>query len=91
MQLPLLATTAATSANAGDNDADPHMISSVKINGTNAGDFARSNGGRLAAASCSISVTFTPRDFGTRTGEIVISDSTNSGQPVVVYLSGTGQ
>jgi hypothetical protein len=31
------------------------------------------------------------QDKGKRTGEIVISGSTNSGQPVVVYRSGTGQ
>jgi hypothetical protein len=76
-----------------NNDADGHTISSVAIIGPNAGDFAQTNNcaSLASGATCSISVTFAPSNIGTRTAEVVISDSTNNNQPVVVYLSGTGR
>jgi hypothetical protein len=77
-----------------NNDANPHTISSIQIVGTNAADFTQTNNciGSLApAASCSISVTFAPSDIGTRTAEIVINDTGDTGPPMVVYLSATGQ
>jgi Abnormal spindle-like microcephaly-assoc'd, ASPM-SPD-2-Hydin len=42
-----------------------------------------------AAASCTISVTFTPKATGTRTGAVTITDSA-SGSPQSVNLTGTG-
>jgi hypothetical protein len=75
-------------------DADPHTISGIQIVGTNAGDFAQTNNclGLLApGASCSISVTFMPKDTGTRTAEILVNDAGNTAAATAVYLSGTGQ
>src|SRR5205085_11254256 len=47
-------------------------------------------GGSLdAAASCTISVTFTPTQVGARSGAITITDSA-AGSPHTVALSGTG-
>ncbi|MFY9527638.1 MAG: choice-of-anchor D domain-containing protein [Candidatus Acidiferrales bacterium] len=42
-----------------------------------------------AAANCTISVTFTPKATGTRTGAVTITDSA-SGSPQTVNLTGTG-
>jgi hypothetical protein len=56
------------------------------------GDFAQSNtcGSTVTAgANCTISVTFTPTDAGSRTGEVTITDNA-SGAPQIVALSGTG-
>ncbi len=56
------------------------------------GDFAETNtcgSSVAAAASCAISVTFTPTAGGTRTGSLTITDNA-SGSPQTVSLSGTG-
>lgn len=58
------------------------------------GNFAETNncpvGGILkVAASCSVSVTFTPTTTGTRLGALTITDSANN-SPQVVSLTGTG-
>jgi hypothetical protein len=42
-----------------------------------------------AGASCTISVTFAPTDIGTRTGQLVVSDSA-SDSPQTASLTGTG-
>jgi hypothetical protein len=57
------------------------------------GDFAQTNtcGASLAAAaSCTISVTFSPTAGGARSGSIVITDS-GVGSPRTVTLTGSGQ
>jgi hypothetical protein len=57
-----------------------------------AGDFAQTNncGTSLGAGgSCTITVTFTPTQVGSRTGSISISDNA-SGTPQLVTLSGNG-
>lgn len=56
------------------------------------GDFAETNtcgSSVAAAASCIISVTFTPTSGGTRTGTLTITDNA-SGSPQTVSLTGTG-
>jgi len=56
-------------------------------------DFSQTNncGSSLAAgASCTITVTFTPTDIGTRTGQFNISNSAKN-SPQILYLTGTGQ
>ena len=67
-------------------------IAGVSLTGANPGDFAQSNncGNSLAAAaSCTISLTFTPTSPGARTAGLSISDSA-SGSPQTVSLAGTG-
>jgi len=68
-------------------------VTGIAITGTNAGDFVQTNtcGSSLAAgASCSISVTFKPTEFGfgTRTAALSVSDNA-AGSPQKVFLSGT--
>ena len=56
------------------------------------GDFAETNncGTTIAAgASCTISVTFTPRNVNTRTGTIAVTDNAPA-SPQMVSLSGSG-
>ena len=78
-----------------NNDAVSHTISSITAAGTNAADFAPTNNcpvspNTLAAgASCTISVTFTPGDVGSRTAKVVVNDDANN-SPQTLYLSGTG-
>jgi hypothetical protein len=67
-------------------------ITSIGIMGTNAGDFSEINSCASslgAGKSCAVSVTFTPRAKGTRTGSLSISDN-GGGSPQTVSLSGTG-
>jgi hypothetical protein len=67
-------------------------ISSVRITGTNPGDFGETNtcGSSVPAkGSCTISVTFTPAAIGVRTAAVSISDS-GGGSPQTVPLTGTG-
>jgi uncharacterized repeat protein (TIGR03803 family) len=69
----------------------PLAISSI---GTS-GDFAQTNtcgGSVVPAGSCTINVTFTPTQTGTRTGALTITDNTNgvSGSQQTVSLTGTG-
>jgi Abnormal spindle-like microcephaly-assoc'd, ASPM-SPD-2-Hydin/Cep192 domain 4/Beta-propeller repeat len=59
---------------------------------TASGDFAETNtcGTSVnAAASCTISVTFTPSITGTRSGTVTVTDNA-SGSPQTVSLTGTG-
>ena len=67
-------------------------ITEFHIGGSNASDFAQTNtcGSSVnAGASCSISVTFTPKATGSRTGSLGILDN-GGGSPQLVGLSGTG-
>jgi phospholipase C len=67
-------------------------LSGIAETGANTGDFAQSNscGGTLAAAaSCSLSVTFTPSATGARSASITITDNA-PGSPQAVSLTGTG-
>lgn len=57
-----------------------------------AGDFAQTNncGGSLGAgSSCSVQVVFSPKATGSRSGSVLLTDST-SNSPQTVALSGTG-
>jgi Abnormal spindle-like microcephaly-assoc'd, ASPM-SPD-2-Hydin len=67
-------------------------ISQIRINGTNAADFAQTNncGANLAAGgSCMISVTFTPKATGVRRAAVTITDNA-SNSPQSVNISGSG-
>jgi Abnormal spindle-like microcephaly-assoc'd, ASPM-SPD-2-Hydin len=67
-------------------------ITSIAINGTDAGDFAETNtcGKSVASgASCFIKVTFKPLTKGKRTANVSITDD-GGGSPQKVELSGTG-
>jgi hypothetical protein len=67
----------------------PLSISSVTTNG----DFSETNGCNSAIApksSCAIQASFTPSQFGTRTGQVNIFNNATL-QAEVVQLSGTGE
>ena len=70
-------------------------IASIAISGTNAKDFSASNAcgtSLAAAASCTISVTFTPSAAGSRTATLTVTDNSGnlSGATQTVSLTGTG-
>jgi hypothetical protein len=79
-----------------NNDSAAHKIFSIAVTGTNAADFIQTNNCPTSpnvlagGASCTIAVTFTPSDVGTRTAKVVLNDDANN-SPQTVYLSGTGQ
>jgi hypothetical protein len=67
-------------------------IASIVVTGVDRADFAQSNncGSALApGGSCTVNVSFTPTQAGSRTATITISDN-SSGSPQTVSLSGTG-
>lgn len=67
-------------------------ISSVKLGGSNAGDFSVNNGCGSSVDSgnqCVIGVTFTPGAEGSRSASLTITDS-DAGSPHVVALTGVG-
>ena len=68
-------------------------ITGITISGADAGDFAQTpacGSSLLPKASCTISVTFTPKATGTRVANLVVSDD-GGGSPQAVPLTGTGQ
>jgi len=74
-----------TLSNSGNGALTPFTI-------TVSGDFAQTNtcGSSVAATgSCTINVTFTPRNAGTRNGALTIADNA-SNSPQTVTLTGTG-
>jgi hypothetical protein len=80
----------------GNPSGTPIAISKPKIMGTNAADFAETTTCPLApstlvaGASCSISVTFTPKATGARSATLSLKD-TVPGSPQLIPLGGTGQ
>jgi len=89
----VVASTAATqSANLTNTGTGPLTISSVLISGTNAGDFAETNtcGTSLAAAaSCTITVSFTPAATGARAATLTVTDNSTTGTTQIIPLAGT--
>jgi len=85
-----------------NNDSNTHNLGGISIAGTDMGDFTLVASGPMtphncvsmsslmSGASCTIYVTFTPTDVGTRTAKVVINDDANN-SPQTVYLTGTGQ
>jgi len=72
--------------------SSPLTITSFSFAGANARDFTQTNncGSSLAAgASCSINVTFTPGDGGSRSATMKINDS-DAASPQQIALAGTG-
>ena len=83
------AASAVVLANTGNSAL---TVGSISVAGANAPDFAQTNTCTAAiapAASCSISVVFTPAMSGPRSAQIIITDNA-SGSPQQVPLSGTG-
>jgi hypothetical protein len=79
-----------TVSNSGNG---PLVISGISMTGVNASDFGQTNdcGSALAAgATCTIGVTFTPTNTGTRTAAVSIADNDPSSSPTV-GLTGTGR
>jgi len=67
-------------------------LTTVRLAGTNAGDYAQSNtcGTSVAAgASCTLTVTFTPKAKGLRSAILGVADN-GGGSPQTVTLTGTG-
>src|SRR5438105_39673 len=87
--LRLTTTSAAKSVTLSNTgDATLH-ITSIAVTG----DFAQTNNcsSTLApGASCTVSVTFTPRMTGTRTGTLTVSDDASNASPQSTSLRGTG-
>ncbi len=75
--------------NSGETPLD---ISNISIGGADAGDFSQTNNCAAevpAGTSCTISVTFTPAEKGSRSATLVITDNVAAGQSTVA-LTGTG-
>lgn len=85
-------TSAGQSVTLTNNGNIALTISSIAVTGTNAGDFSQSNncGASLApAATCNVTVSFTPSTINTRSAAVAISDNA-AGSPQTVSLKGTG-
>jgi len=85
---PLGSTSAAQAVTMSNTGTAALAISSIVVTG----DFAQINtcGTSLAAAaSCTLSVTFTPTASGSRTGSLTITDNAPS-SPQIVSLGGSG-
>jgi len=80
----------------GNPSGTPISISKPKITGADAADFSETTtcptapSTLVAGASCSISVTFTPKAAGARNATLSLKDSV-PGSPQLISLSGTGQ
>jgi len=73
----------------------PLAIAGIAISGANSGDFAQTNncdGSVIAGGSCTINITFTPTQDGTRNGTLTVTDNSNGaiGSLQTVSLAGTG-
>ena len=85
-------TSAAQTVTLTNNQSTALKIASVT---SNLADFALTNACPLspstlkAGASCTVSVTFSPKATGTRTGTLSFNDNAN-GSPQTVSLTGTG-
>jgi len=79
----------------GNPSGTPIELTSVKIAGTDPGDFAESNTCPVSpatlapGATCSITVTFTPAASGKRSAKIELTD-TVPGSPQTITLTGSG-
>lgn len=85
-------TSAAKTITLTNGGTAPLTLTSIAIAGTNSTDFAQTNncGSSLAtAASCTISVTFTPTASGARSATVSVTDNA-AGSPQTVTLTGTG-
>jgi hypothetical protein len=85
-------TSAPQSVTLTNTSTVPLVLTSIAIAGTNVASFASSTtcGATLApAATCMVSVTFTPAGAGPATGSIVVTDNAGN-SPQSIALSGTG-
>jgi hypothetical protein len=85
-------TSAPQTATLTNVGSSPLPIHTIGITGTDAGDFAQTNGcgsSLAAGASCTISVTFKPKTAGSLVANLTVN-YTGTGSPQRVALSGTG-
>jgi hypothetical protein len=88
-------TSVAQNVTLTNNGPGALTISGISITGTNAADFGRTNNCPVSPttlavnATCSISVTFTPKAGGGRVAGMTITDN-GSCSPQSINLSGTG-
>jgi hypothetical protein len=83
-------TRTTTLTNVGDSALH---ITSISITGTDAAKFSQSNtcGSTLvAAASCTVSVTFTPTTTTSHTAAVSVASDAISGSPTIASLTGLG-
>jgi hypothetical protein len=74
------------------NNGDiPLVITGLTFTGTNPGDFSQTNtcGTVTPAATCTISVSFTPSAVGARSASLTITSNAST-SPDVIQLTGTG-
>ena len=93
---PVGSATAAQTVTVSNGGAGALAIASIKLGGTNPGDFATSTtcGSSLAAGgSCTVSVSFKPLTSGSRAATLTVTDNANNvaGSTQNVALSGTGE
>jgi len=85
-------TSSAQSVSLTNNGTATLSITGIGFTGADPADFAQTNtcGSSVATgASCTISVTFTPKAINTRSASLSVSDNV-PGSPQTVSLSGTG-
>jgi hypothetical protein len=86
-------TTAGQTVTLTNGGSAALTITSIAISGTNATDFGSSGNtcstSLAAGSSCSVSITFDPGAAGSRSANLVFTDSATS-SPQTVALSGTG-
>jgi len=68
----------------------PVALTSVKLGGPNAGDFAMTNNCSTPLTECEVDITFTPTVSGVRMAEVQFRDNA-TGSPQIVPLNGFGQ
>ena len=85
-------TSTAQTITVTNSGTAPLHVSEVNLTGTNANDFAQTNGCTSAiqpSASCNVSVSFKPSATGSRNASIAISGD-GTGGPEAVSATGTG-
>jgi hypothetical protein len=85
-------TSAAKTVTVTNSGTANLTITSIKVTGSNPGDFAETNtcGSSLAPnLNCSINVTFTPTALGVRSAAVTLTDDAPN-SPQTVNLNGTG-
>jgi YVTN family beta-propeller protein len=86
-------TSAAKTVTLTNNLATALALNSITFSGADSGDFSQTDtcGGSVPSKShCTISVKFSPKATGTRTGTMNVNDGANN-SPQTVSLTGTGQ
>ena len=81
--------SAAQTVTLTDTGSAPLGITNIALSGTSPGDFSQTNNCNATVnpgASCSIAVTFTPTNTGTRLASVTIADNASSGSQSISVL-----